>query len=206
MGDFNPDAQRQRAERQGQRFRGDAQGAYASEDQAAVDDKGLQVIEKLRAQRLTRAAEVVEASQHEIFAYYAFPEEHWQRIRNSNPLERILREIKRRTKVVAALSDGNLTLHLTAARLTHIPGAQSSARRRLNKNCGRMPRPRTPPPEPGLAAVHPKQMRESFWTLPRILMQRTTHLSTLWSPSSHCHRLITNDSNSLLSSHIDTLL
>ena len=71
---------------------------HASEDRAAADDKARQVVDKLRGLRLTRAAELVEASVHETLAYYAIPEEHWRRIRTNNPLERILREIKRRTK------------------------------------------------------------------------------------------------------------
>jgi putative transposase len=53
--------------------------------------------------RLSRAAELVEMAVEETLAYYAFPEEHWRRIRTNNPLERILREIRRRTRVVGAL-------------------------------------------------------------------------------------------------------
>jgi hypothetical protein len=62
------------------------------------------VIEKLRGLRLSRAAELVEAAIEETLAYYAFPEEHWRQIRTNNPLERILREIRRRTPVVWAHS------------------------------------------------------------------------------------------------------
>jgi transposase-like protein len=43
------------------------------------------------------------AEVEEILAYYAFPEEHWRRIRTNNPLERILREIRRRTRVVGRI-------------------------------------------------------------------------------------------------------
>ena len=46
--------------------------------------------------RLSRAAELVETAVEETLTYYAFPEEHWRRIRTNNPLERILREIRRR--------------------------------------------------------------------------------------------------------------
>jgi putative transposase len=60
------------------------------------------VIEKLCGLRLSRAAELVEMAVEETLAYYAFPEEHWRRIRTNNPLERILREIRRRTRVVGA--------------------------------------------------------------------------------------------------------
>ena len=63
------------------------------------------MIAKLREQRLTKAAELVEASIEETFGYYAFPEEHRRRIRTNNPLERILREIRRRTRVVGAFPE-----------------------------------------------------------------------------------------------------
>ena len=79
---------------------------HASEDLAAAREKAIRVIEKLRALRLTRAADLVEAAGEETLAYYAFPEEHWRRIRTNNPLERILREIRRRTSVVGAFPDG----------------------------------------------------------------------------------------------------
>jgi transposase-like protein len=42
----------------------------------------------------------------ETLTYYAFPEEHWRRVGTNNPLERILREIRRRTRVVGAFPDG----------------------------------------------------------------------------------------------------
>src|SRR5262249_28394927 len=44
------------------------------------------------------------------FTYYACPTEHWRRIRTNNPLERILREIRRRTRVVGAFSGGQSAL------------------------------------------------------------------------------------------------
>jgi transposase-like protein len=64
---------------------------HASEDIAAAREKAVRVVEKLRGLRLARAAELVEAAIEETLAYYAFPEEHWRRIRTNNPLERILR-------------------------------------------------------------------------------------------------------------------
>jgi putative transposase len=106
--------------------------SHASEDRAAADEKVDQVVAKLRAQRLARAADLVEASVYETLTYYAFPENDWRRIRTNNPLERILREIKRRTKVVGAFPDGNSALNLAAARLRHIAGTTWSTKRYLN--------------------------------------------------------------------------
>jgi len=81
--------------------------------------------------RLGKAAELVETAVSETLAYYV-PEEHWRRIRTNNPLERIMREIRRRTRVVGAFPDGNSALNLTAARLRHIAGTHWSAKRYLN--------------------------------------------------------------------------
>ena len=90
------------------------------------------MIEKLRGHSLSRAAELVEMAVEETLAYYAFPEEHWRRIRTNNPLERILREIRRRTRVVGAFPDGQSALNLAAARLRHIAGSAWSTKRYLN--------------------------------------------------------------------------
>jgi transposase-like protein len=64
-------------------------------------------------------------------AYLAFPSEHWRRMTN-NPLERIMREIRRRTRVVGAFPDGQSALNLAAARLRHIAGTAWSTERYLN--------------------------------------------------------------------------
>jgi putative transposase len=43
--------------------------------------KAIRVVEKLRGLRLTKAAELAKAAVEETLTYYAFPEEHWRRIR-----------------------------------------------------------------------------------------------------------------------------
>jgi putative transposase len=64
--------------------------------------------------------------------YYDFPSEHRIRIRTNNALERIMKEIRRRTKVVGAFPDGHSALMLCAARLRHIAGTQWGSKRYLN--------------------------------------------------------------------------
>jgi transposase-like protein len=105
---------------------------HTGEDLVAARQQAVRVIEKLRGLRLLTAAELVETAVEETLAYYAFPEEHWRRIRTNNPLERILREIRRRTRVVGAFPDGQSALNLAAARLGHIAGTAWSSKRYLN--------------------------------------------------------------------------
>ena len=105
---------------------------HAQESQAAAAEKAESVIADLRRRRLTRAAELVEESIGETLTYYAFPDSHWIKIRTNNPLERIMKEIRRRTKVVGAFPDGNSCLNLAAARLRHIAGTQWSSRKYMN--------------------------------------------------------------------------
>jgi transposase-like protein len=105
---------------------------HASEDREAADQKAASVCEKLITMRLPKAAEKVEQSIVETLTYYRFPREHWQRIRTNNALERIMKEIRRRTKVVGAFPDGNSALMLCAARLRHIAGTRWGQKRYLN--------------------------------------------------------------------------
>jgi transposase-like protein len=105
---------------------------HASEDVVAAREKAVAVVAKLRASRLSKAAELVERGVAETLAYYAFPEEHWRRIRTNNPLERVLREIRRRSRVVGAFPDGQSALNLAAARLRYIAGSEWSTKRYLN--------------------------------------------------------------------------
>ena len=51
-------------------------------------------------------------------------QEHWLKMRTTNPLERINREIRRRTRVVGAYPDGNTAVLLVVARLRHIAGTR----------------------------------------------------------------------------------
>jgi hypothetical protein len=63
---------------------------------------------------------------------YSFPDIHWRKIRTNNPLERIMNEIRRRTRVVGAFPDGQSCLNLAAARLRYIAGTAWSAKCYMN--------------------------------------------------------------------------
>lgn len=105
---------------------------HASEDRKAALEKAGLVIEKLEKMKLRQAAQKIRESIEETLTYYDFPSAHWRRIRTNNPLERIMKEIRRRTNVVGAFPDGNSALMLVAARLRHIAGTRWSTKRYLN--------------------------------------------------------------------------
>lgn len=95
---------------------------HASEDRQAALEKAASVIAKMQQMKLREAASKIQHRIEETLTYYDFPSAHWRRIRTNNPLERIMREIRRRTDVVGAFPDGNSVSMLVAARLRHIAG------------------------------------------------------------------------------------
>jgi putative transposase len=107
---------------------------HAQEDAQSAKEKAHQVAIKLREMRLARAAEIVEAGIDETLSYYSMPSEHWRSLRTNNPLERLMREIRRRTRVVGAFPDGNSALMLVAARLRHVAATKWGTKRYLQMN------------------------------------------------------------------------
>ncbi len=107
---------------------------HAQEDAKAAKEKAFQIIEKLKVMRLARAAEIVESGIDETLSYYSMPSEHWRCLRTNNPLERLMREIRRRTRVVGAFPDGQSALMLVAARLRHVAATKWGTKRYLQMN------------------------------------------------------------------------
>jgi putative transposase len=107
---------------------------HAQEDREAAKEKTRSVVAKLREMKLAKAADLVESGVDETLSYYDFPSEHWRSIRTNNPMERINREIRRRTRVVGAFPDGNSALMLVAARLRHVAATKWGTKRYLQMN------------------------------------------------------------------------
>jgi putative transposase len=93
---------------------------HACEDRHAAQDKAAAVIERPTTLRLKEAATKDRDGIAETLIYYRFPSSHWRRIRTNHPLERIMREIRRRTRVVGAFPGGSSALMLAATRLRKI--------------------------------------------------------------------------------------
>jgi transposase-like protein len=105
---------------------------HAQEDLDEARKKAAAVATKLEALKLRQAAEKVREGSAETLSYYHFPREHWRQIRTNNPLERVMREIRRRSRVVGCFPDGNSAVMLAAARLRHIAGTRWGTRRYMN--------------------------------------------------------------------------
>jgi transposase, mutator family len=74
--------------------------------------------------KLKEAAKKVSESIDETLTYYDFPSEHWMKIRTSNTIERLNREIRHRTRIVGTFPDGNSALMLVCAWLRYVAGTQ----------------------------------------------------------------------------------
>ena len=105
---------------------------HAQEDREAAMAKAEAVVKKLESMRLGKAASTVRAGYEETLRYMFFPREHWRSLRTNNPLERIMKEIRRRTRVVGSFPDGRSALMLVAARLRHIAGTKWGLRRYMD--------------------------------------------------------------------------
>ena len=105
---------------------------HAQEGKKAAREKANAVVEELRSMKLKEAAKKVEDSIEETLTYCDFPSEHWTRIRTNNVIERLNREIRRRTRVVGSFPDGNSALMLVCARLRHVAGTQWGNKKYMN--------------------------------------------------------------------------
>jgi transposase-like protein len=105
---------------------------HAQEDLESAREKASSVVQKLRSMRLGEAATKIEKGIEETLTYMKFPREHWIKIRTNNGIERIMKEIRRRTRVVGSFPDGNSALMLVCARLRHICSTAWGTRRYMN--------------------------------------------------------------------------
>jgi transposase-like protein len=105
---------------------------HAQENKVAAREKARAVVQKLRDMKLKEAAKKVEDSIEETLTYMDFPYAHWLKIRTNNVIERLNREIRRRTRVVGTFPDGNSALMLVCARLRHVSGSSWGTKRYMS--------------------------------------------------------------------------
>ena len=144
---------------------------HAQESKKASREKAKAVVAKLRAMKLKEAAKKIEDSVEETLTYCDFPSEHWARIRTNNVVERLNREIRRRTRVVGCFLDGNSALMLVCARLRHVAGTQWGNKKYMNMK--HLERYRTTPPLPS-------QVHQGLQSILRINLDTTMLLLSFY--------------------------
>ena len=106
---------------------------HAQESKKASREKAAAVVTELELwNHLPEASKKVEAGIEETLTYCDFPSEHWTKIRTNNAIERLNREIRRRTRVVGAFPDGNSARMLVCARLRYVVGTQWGSKKYMN--------------------------------------------------------------------------
>ncbi len=74
------------------------------------------VLERFR-QSVPKVAELLEEAEEDLLAFYRFPQPHWPKLRSTNPLERVNREVGRRSDVVGIFPNDASALRLAGALL-----------------------------------------------------------------------------------------
>ena len=107
---------------------------FAQPDPEAVDAAWDEVAAQLGA-RFPKVAALMADAKPEVLAFAAFPRAHWQKIWSTNPLERINKEIKRRSRVVGIFPNQASAIRLVGAILADLHDEwQATERRYLSEH------------------------------------------------------------------------
>jgi len=101
---------------------------FAQPNQEAARQQLAEVVAAMKP-RWPKAAAVLAMGEDEVLTYMTFPMEHWTRIYSTNPLERLNREVKRRTDVVCIFPDTQSVLRLVGSILIEVHDEWQAGRR-----------------------------------------------------------------------------
>ena len=107
---------------------------FSMESRDKALEKAESVAKDMEARKLREAAKCLREGIGETTTYLLddYPREHRRRIRTNNMIERLNREIRRRTRVVGSFPDGRSALMLICARIRYVTSSEWSTRRYLD--------------------------------------------------------------------------
>jgi transposase-like protein len=90
---------------------------FAQPGAQSAHEQWRRVSDSFRA-RFPKLSELMDEAEEDVLSYAAFPQEHWQKIWSNNPLERLNKEVKRRTNVVGIFPNESAVIRLVGAVLS----------------------------------------------------------------------------------------